>query len=151
MLLLKRSGLYAVEAGGDAASDETLEGLNKHLTFDDIYAFNAACVQAQIPCAHYAIFGGPQETEGTVKKALNNLDKLKNCIVFAFSGIRVFPGTLIQKRAVEEGVLKNDTSLLKPFYYFSPHINIASMDSMIERGFEEIGRASCRERVCQYV
>ncbi len=136
MLLLKRSGLYAVEAGGDAASDETLEGLNKHLTFDDIYAFNTLCVQAEIPCAHYVIFGGPQETEATIKKALKNLDKLKNCVVFAFSGIRVFPGTLIQKRAIEEGILKHDTSLLEPFYYFSPHIDVALMDSMIEDGFE---------------
>lgn len=136
MLLLKRSGLYAVEAGGDAASDETLEGLNKHLTFDDIYAFNAACMQAEIPCAHYVIFGGPRETEATVRKALNNLEKLKNCIVFAFSGIRMLPGTLIQKRAIEEGILQNDTSLLEPSYYFSPHIDVASMDNMIEQGFK---------------
>lgn len=136
MLLLKRSGLYAVEAGGDAASDETLRGLNKHLTFDDIYDFNSSCVQAEIPCAHYAIFGGPDETELTVKKGIANLDRLKNCIVFAFSGIRVFPGTLIEARAIAEGLLDKADSLLKPFYYFSPYINSDVMDEMLKRGFE---------------
>ncbi len=40
MSLLKRSGLYAIEAGSDAASDETLAGLNKQFTFDDVYEFN---------------------------------------------------------------------------------------------------------------
>lgn len=136
MQLLKRSGLYAVEAGGDAATNETLAGLNKHLTFDDIYEFNSCCANAEIPCAHYVIFGGPEETELTVKKGISNLDRLKNCIVFAFSGIRVFPGTSIERRAIEEGLLAKSESLLKPFYYFSPYISSDAMESMIERGFE---------------
>jgi lipid biosynthesis B12-binding/radical SAM protein len=101
LALLKQSGLYAIEAGTDAASDETLSGLNKHLTFDDVNEFNRACVDAKIPCAHYVIFGGPGETVATVKKGLSNMEMLKNCIVFAFSGIRIFPGTMIQARAIE--------------------------------------------------
>ena len=136
MSLLKRSGLYAIEAGSDAASDETLSGLNKQFTFDDVYEFNQSCVDAQIPCAHYVIFGGPGETEATVKKGLSNLEMLKNCIVFAFSGIRIFPGTMIQAQAIKEGVLKEGESLLKPAYYFSPEIDVEAMDDMIKTGFE---------------
>jgi lipid biosynthesis B12-binding/radical SAM protein len=136
MCLLKRSGLYAIEAGSDAASDETLSGLNKQFTFDDVYEFNQSCVDAQIPCAHYVIFGGPGETAETVKKGLSNVEKLKNCIVFAFSGIRIFPNTTIQAQAVKEGVLRNSDSLLKPTYYFSPEINVEAMDNMVKSGFE---------------
>jgi lipid biosynthesis B12-binding/radical SAM protein len=136
MSLLKRSGLYAIEAGSDAASDETLSGLNKQFTFDDVYEFNRSCVEAEIPCAHYVIFGGPGETEASVRKGLSNLEMLKNCIVFAFSGIRVFPGTLIQAQAIQEGVLKKDDSLLKPIYYFSPEIDVETMDAMVKTGFE---------------
>jgi lipid biosynthesis B12-binding/radical SAM protein len=133
--LLKQSGLYAIEAGTDASSNETLAGLNKRLTFDDVYEFNQACIDAKIPCAHYVIFGGPGETEATVKKGLNNLEMLKNCIVFAFSGIRILPGTMIQTQAIEEGVLKEGESLLKPAYYFSSEINVEAMDEMIKTGF----------------
>jgi lipid biosynthesis B12-binding/radical SAM protein len=134
--LLKQSGLYAIEAGTDASSDETLAGLNKRLTFDDVYEFNQACIEAKIPCAHYVIFGGPGETEATVKKGLSNLEMLKNCVVFAFSGIRIFPGTMIQAQAIEECVLKGSESLLKPAYYFSSEINVEAMEEMIKTGFE---------------
>ena len=68
MSLLKRSGLYAIEAGSDASSDETLAGLNKQFTFDDVYEFNEVCVDAQIPCAHYVIFGGPGETDSVYQR-----------------------------------------------------------------------------------
>jgi lipid biosynthesis B12-binding/radical SAM protein len=136
MSLLKQSGLYAIEAGSDASSDETLSGLNKQFTFDDIYEFNQSCVNAQIPCAHYIIFGGPGETEASVRKGLNNLEMLKDCIVFAFSGIRIFPNTIIQAQAIKEGVLGKGDSLLKPTYYFSPEIDAEAMDNMVKTGFE---------------
>ncbi|MBA4389728.1 MAG: lipid biosynthesis B12-binding/radical SAM protein [Syntrophus sp. (in: bacteria)] len=136
MSLLKQSGLYAIEAGSDAASDETLSGLNKQFTFDDVYEFNQACVDAQIPCAHYVIFGGPGESEASVRKGFVNLEMLKNCVVFAFSGIRIFPGTMIQAQAIEEGVLRKSDSLLKPTYYFSPEIDVETMDNMVKTGFK---------------
>jgi radical SAM superfamily enzyme YgiQ (UPF0313 family) len=136
MSLLKQSGLYAIEAGSDASSDETLAGLNKHFTFDDVYEFNQSCVDAQIPCAHYVIFGGPGETEASVRKGLSNLEMLKNCVVFVFSGIRIFPETIIQAQAIKEGVLRKGDSLLKPTYYFSPDVDVEAMDNMIKTGFE---------------
>ena len=136
MSLLKRSGALCHRGGSDASSDETLSGLNKHFTFDDVYEFNQSCVDAQIPCAHYVIFGGPGETEATVKKGLSNLEMLKNCVVFAFSGIRIFPNTMIQAQAIEEGVLRKGDSLLKPTYYFSPEIDAETMDNMIKTGFK---------------
>lgn len=135
MALLKRSGLYAVEAGTDAASDETLAGLDKYLTFDDIYEFNKSCVDLQIPCAHYVMFGGPGETEKTLKKGFRNLEMLKNCVVFAFSGIRIFPGATLQTRAKEDGILKEGESLLKPVYYFSPSIDPAQMNQALVDAF----------------
>ena len=134
-MLLKRSGLYAVEAGSDAASNETLAGLNKHLTFDDIYEFNKVCVDVQIPCAHYVMFGGPGETEKTLQEGFRNLKTLKNCVIFAFSGIRIFPGATLQTQAIKDGILKEGESLLKPVYYFSPAINPAQMNQFIANEF----------------
>jgi lipid biosynthesis B12-binding/radical SAM protein len=136
MALLKRSGLYAVEAGTDAASDETLAGINKQFTFDDVYAFNQSCVDAQIPCAHYVMFGGPGETEKTLKEGSRNLEILKDCVVFAFSGIRIFPGAALQTQAIEDGILKRGESLLKPVYYFSPAINPAQMNQVLADAFQ---------------
>ena len=89
--LLKRSGLFAIEAGTDAASDNTLRGLNKHFGFEDVVRFNEACLKEKIPCAHYLMFGGPGRDRLQRPGGLHNLDRLKDCVVLVFSGVRIFP------------------------------------------------------------
>jgi len=133
--LLKRSGLYAIETGCDAASDDTLSGLNKQFTFGDVYDFNEACVKARIPCAHYIMFGGPGETDASLKEGLRNIETLKHCMVFGFSGIRIFPQTVLQRQAMEDGVLDGKESLLKPAYYYSPAIDVQTMNEAVTEGF----------------
>jgi lipid biosynthesis B12-binding/radical SAM protein len=133
--LLKSSGLYAVEVGSDAACNVTLEALNKRFTFADVIEFNRICLQEEIPCAHFIMFGGPDETVTTLEEGLDNIEKLENCVVFAFSGIRILPGTGLHARAVCEGVLTDKDSLLKPIYYFSPEIDQAKMNERIESAF----------------
>jgi len=133
--LLKRSGLYAVEAGTDAASDATLAGLKKDFRFDEVIHFNEACLQEEIPCIHYIMFGGPGETKETLKEGLGNIDLLKNCVVLAFSGVRIFPGTLLHKKAIKDGIVHGKDSLLKPVFYFSPEIEPKAMNSILEETF----------------
>ena len=133
--LLKSSGLYAAEVGSDAASDATLEALNKRFTFADVIEFNRICQKEEIPCAHFIMFGGPGETAATLEKGLDNIEKLENCVVFAFSGIRILPGTGLHACAIREGILTKKKSLLKPVYYFSPKIDPARMNERIESAF----------------
>lgn len=135
MALLKRAGLMAVEFGTDAACDATLAGLNKGFTFADVAQANAACVAEEIPAAHFVIFGGPGETEKTVAEGLSNLERLEDCVVFAFSGIRILPGTGIYQRARSEGLLSEATPLLKPRFYHAPGLDIAAMHQAIETSF----------------
>ena len=133
--LLIRSGLYALELGTDASSNATLEGLNKKFDFADVIGINEMCVKNEIPCAHFVMFGGPGETEATVEEGLDNLNRLEKCVVFAFTGIRILPGTGMQSLAVRDGILSDNTSLLKPVYYFSPKIKPEAMNSMIAKKF----------------
>ncbi len=134
--LLKRSGLYAMEVGTDAASDITMNGINKGFCFDDVMNFNQACVEEGMPLAHFVIFGGPGETEATVNQGLDNMNKLERCVVFAFSGIRILPGTGLQAKAIEDGIISTDMSLLKPVYYFSNEIEPEEMNKTIESRFK---------------
>jgi lipid biosynthesis B12-binding/radical SAM protein len=134
--LLKRSGLYAVESGTDASSDATLEGLNKSFHFDEVVEFNDICLRQEIPCVHYVMFGGPGETDQTVREGLNNIRGLHNCVVLGFSGVRIFPGTLLERRAVAEGVIGARDSLLKPVFYFSPEVKVQGMNEAILEAFK---------------
>ncbi len=134
--LLKRSGLYAVELGTDAASDATLKGLNKGLTFADVLAVNEACVAEELPCAHFIMFGGPGETMETLEEGLANIARLEHSVVFGFSGIRILPGTDLHAQAVREGVLEAGAPLLMPRYYFSPALDPEAMNARILASFQ---------------
>lgn len=133
--LLKRSGLYALELGTDAASDTTLGELRKGFSFEDVLEVNRACVAEELPCAHYIMFGGPGETPETLEQGLDNIALLENCVVFAFSGIRILPRTALRDRAVSEGLLDAGNTLLRPSYYFSPGIDPDTMNARIEEAF----------------
>lgn len=135
LALLKRAGLYAVELGTDAASDTTLDAMHKGFRFEEVFEVNRACLEEELPCAHYIIFGGPGETPQTVEQGLVNIEELGKSVVFAFSGIRILSGTKLHAQAVREGVICADTPLLKPVYYYSPGIDPRQMNERIEASF----------------
>lgn len=134
--LMKRAGLYAVELGTDAASDATLAGLGKGFRFADAVEANEACVAERLPCAHFVMFGGPGETMETVAEGLDNLKGLRHTVVFAFSGIRILPGTPILALAVREGLLPEGIRLREAAYYLSPKVDVEAMNDMIGASFK---------------
>ncbi len=135
LALMKRAGLYALELGTDAASDQTLTGLDKKLTFADIFAVNQACLDEQLPAAHFVMFGGPDEDDASVEEGLKNMSQLGQSVVFAFSGIRIHPEAPLYQRAISDGIINLNTSLLKPIYYFSPKLDREKMEVEIEKSF----------------
>jgi radical SAM superfamily enzyme YgiQ (UPF0313 family) len=135
--LMMRAGLQAVELGTDAACDQTLHALGKGLTFREAVAVNDACVAENLPCAHFIMFGGPGETPGTLREGLANLEALDQCVVFAFSGIRIQPDTALRLQAIREGRITAETDLFEPVYYFSPHIDPVAMNAEIYRSFRK--------------
>ncbi|OGV74001.1 MAG: lipid biosynthesis B12-binding/radical SAM protein [Lentisphaerae bacterium RIFOXYB12_FULL_65_16] len=135
LALLKRSGLYAMEVGTDGATDATLATAHKGFSFADVLEFDRACAAEQVACAHFVIFGWPGETEASLRQGLVNLAQLKHGIVFAFSGIRVLPGTGIHAQAIHEGVVAAADSLLRPVYYSSPALDPELMNATIVKAF----------------
>jgi radical SAM superfamily enzyme YgiQ (UPF0313 family) len=133
--LMKRAGLSAMEIGTDAASDETLAAMHKDFTFAEVEAANELAAAAGVPCAHFIIFGGPGESRQTLARGLANVERLHNSVVFAFSGIRVLPGTAMHRRAIDEGVMSPDQPLLAPFFYFSPQIGEAEVDATLKEAW----------------
>jgi lipid biosynthesis B12-binding/radical SAM protein len=135
LALMKRAGLYALELGTDAASDQTLQGIRKGLTFAEVLEVNRACLDEQLPAAHFVMFGGPEEDPQSLREGLENLGQLGASVVFAFSGIRIHPDSPLQRRALADGLIEATTSLLKPVYYFSPRIDRQAMEAAIAASF----------------
>ncbi len=133
--LLKRAGLYAMEVGSDGACDRTLSGIGKTFDFSSILALNEACITAEIPCAHFFMFGGPKETRQTIEEGLANIELLRKTVVFVFSGIRILPQTGLAQIAVQQGIITPEDNLLQPAFYVAPGIDKEEMDSKIEDAF----------------
>lgn len=133
--LLKRAGLSSMEMGTDAATDETLSGIQKHFSFEDVLAVHNKIVEEEIPLAHFIMFGGPNENEATLQQGLKNIEKLEKSVVFAYIGIRIFPQTSIYNRAIKDGVITKGQSLLAPQFYYSPEVDRARMEEAIVESF----------------
>ncbi len=133
--LCRRAGLYAAELGTDATTDTTLEGMGKPFRWAEVEQTNRMLVQTQIACAHFVIFGGPQETPETVREGLDNIARLDYCVVFGFSGVRVYPRAPLQRRAVAEHLVQETDSLFEPVYYVSPLVDKAWMERQVSESW----------------
>ncbi len=129
--LCKRSGLYAAELGTDASTDATLAGLDKPFTWTDVEAANKVLIENEIACAHFIMFGGPDETPQTVAAGLANIEGLDQCVVFGFSGIRLYPNSPLAARAIDEGVIVKGDDLFMPVYYVSPEVDKDWLDETL--------------------
>lgn len=135
--LMKRSGIHSVEWGTDCSSDATLKGMGKDFRWDDVRAANDLFAENGIPGSHFIIFGGPGETDDTVKEGLANLAGLKDCVIIGGMGVRVFPNTGICRLAKEEGYFKEEKELFgREVYYFSKAVDPEKLHQTLVEAFK---------------
>jgi radical SAM superfamily enzyme YgiQ (UPF0313 family) len=121
-LAMKRAGCRGVEFGTDAGSSGMLLSLGKPFSLEDVRKASDACREADLPDAHYLIFGGPRETPETVAETFAFFDRTRPRAVLALPGVRIYPDTPLHRIAVDEGVVERDDDLLSPTFYVSPSI-----------------------------
>ncbi|MFC1888459.1 B12-binding domain-containing radical SAM protein, partial [Thermodesulfobacteriota bacterium] len=61
-------------------------------------------------------------------------------VSFIFMGIRILPGTALEKIALDEGLITHDQDLLEPVYYLSPKIDRDWLEETLTRAFKKIRR-----------
>lgn len=133
--LLRRSGLECVEWGTDGTTDATLAGLGKSFRWEEVEDGSRALREAGVRCAHFVIFGGPDETSGTIEQGIANIERLRGDVVVVCIGVRILPGTAIHRRAIDEGVIGRHEGLLAPRFYFSPSVDRERLDARLREAF----------------
>jgi radical SAM superfamily enzyme YgiQ (UPF0313 family) len=113
------AGCDAVEFGTDSGSPAMLERLGKSFGVAEVREASRVCRELGVDFAHYILFGGPGETRETVLESFALMDEVEPTAVIAMTGIRIFPGTPLYARAVEEGIVAPGTPLLEPVFYIS--------------------------------
>jgi radical SAM superfamily enzyme YgiQ (UPF0313 family) len=132
MQSMAEAGCDAVEFGTDSGSPLMLKSLGKSFTVEAVRSSSRLCREFGMDFAHYLLFGGPGETRETVLESFALMDEVSPTAVIAMTGIRVFPGTAIHRRALEEGIIAPGSSLLEPLFYISPSIRDSLCDIMAE-------------------
>ncbi len=120
--LMVEAGCDAMEFGTDSGSPAMLRNLGKSFGPDEIRSASALCREAGVDFAHYILLGGPGETAGTVMESFALMDEVEPTAVIGMTGIRIFPGTSLYRKAIADGIITADTPLLEPVFYISPQL-----------------------------
>ena len=127
------AGCDALEYGSDSGSAAMLRSLGKSFTVEQIRSASELCHQRGVDFAHYILFGGPGESVATIDETFANMDEVDPTAVIAMTGIRIFPGTPLHERAIADGIIGENTSLLEPAFYISPPLRHSLADLVTER------------------
>ncbi len=123
---MEKAGFAGVGITAESASDHVLAGLKKGFLAEHVIKAAEIMRKSKLPCLWIFMLGGPGETPETVSETLNFVQKyLKpNDAAFFNTGIRIYPGTELEKIAREEGLLSLATQdMLEPVFYLSPQID----------------------------
>lgn len=123
LTILQASGCQLVDFSGmDTASKIMLKNMRKPFTQGDIINSAKVCKEAGLKVVYSLLLGGPGETIDTIKESLEITEQINPDAIWVNLGIRIYPNTLIEKIAIEEGLIKQGQELVNPKYYISPHL-----------------------------
>lgn len=124
---MERAGFVGIGITVESASDIVLDKLKKGFTAKDVYHAAQVIKRHNLPCLWIFMLGGPGETEATVRETLHFAEQCirPKDVAFFNIGIRIYPGTELEHRAREEGVLAIPPSeMLEPVFYVSPALDL---------------------------
>ncbi len=117
---MKEAGCVGVEFGTDSGSPRMLENYKKSFTQGDIIRSSKICSKLMVNHCHYLLFGGPGEDEESIEESFHLMDQLDPTAVIAMLGIRIYPGTEMERISLSEKVIHQDSNLIYPHFYISP-------------------------------
>jgi len=133
---MAQAGCDAVEFGTDSGSAAMLKNLGKSFTVDAIRSSSRLCRELGIDFAHYLLFGGPGESRDTVLESCALMDEITPTAVIAMTGIRIFPRTSLYRKALVDGVISREDTLLEPVFYIAPGLRDFICDIVHELAVE---------------
>ena len=119
---MAEAGFSELAMTPETAAPEMLEALGKGFTVEELERAVAVVRRSRLPFTWYFLFGGPGETADTVRRTLEFIRSHipGDHLVVMVSGIRIIPGSPLERRAREEGMLAPGQDLLKPAFYRPP-------------------------------
>ena len=122
---MRAAGFRTLGITAESASDPVLARLEKGFDAAQVRAAAERVERAGIRTLWIFLVGGPDETPETLEETLAFAAwRLgRGDAVYLTAGLRIYPGTSLQRIAIEEGVIPPDDPLLVPRFYFSPMLD----------------------------
>ena len=117
--LMAKAGCDEVSLGFESGSPEILKNLNKKYTVEQVRNASDFLKMYGIKRMGFLLLGGPGETIETVRQSLAFADSLNLDMLKLTVGIRIYPGTALEKIALEEGMIVEGDDLLLPRFYLA--------------------------------
>ena len=124
---MEYAGFVGIGITAESASGIVLDSLRKGFTTEHVYGAAEVVGRHKLPCIWIFMLGGPGETEKTVRETLSFAKKCirPQDVAFFNVGIRIYPGTVLEHLAREQGILMlPKEEMLKPVFYISPQLDI---------------------------
>jgi radical SAM superfamily enzyme YgiQ (UPF0313 family) len=122
---MEQAGFTGIGLTVESAAAPVLRGLNKGFTTEAVYGAAEVISRHRLPCLWIFLLGGPGETPESVRETLTfaRYAIRPGDVAFFNTGIRVYPGTELERIARQQGVLRCDRrQMLEPVFYVSPEV-----------------------------
>lgn len=135
LIAMRQAGFRSVVCSPDSASDEMLIRYRRGFTSQHIEQTAVWAREAGISVLWAFLFGGPGETEQTVKETLAFIERVftPGDRILCTVGLRIYPDTELAVLAQQEGIVTADTDLSEPVFYFSPQIAHHRVIELLDR------------------
>jgi radical SAM superfamily enzyme YgiQ (UPF0313 family) len=117
--LMARAGCEQVSIGFESGSKQVLKNMNKKFTPREVRQISELLFQHGIKHMGFLLLGGPGETRESVEESLFFADSLKLDALKITVGVRIYPQTVLAKRAIRDGVISSHDGLLFPQFYLT--------------------------------
>ena len=133
---LRRARFESVMCTPESASEITLRSLGKGFGVEQIERAAYLLREADIPTYWFFLLGAPGETTDTLAETLAFCERhipSHHMVLFA-TGIRVYPGTPLERHCRETGWFGPEDDLLLPSWYLSPGLDLEAAYRMLVEG-----------------
>lgn len=117
--LMAEAGCVEVSLGFESGCPDILKRLNKKFDVNQVRSASELLRNRGIRRLGFLLLGGPGETRESVLESLAFAESLQLDMLKLTTGIRIYPGTALERIARKEGVIAEDDDLLFPRFYMA--------------------------------
>ncbi|MEE4259874.1 MAG: radical SAM protein [Bacteroidales bacterium] len=130
--LMKQAGFLQIDCTPDSASDTMLQNLKKEFSRKRLEEVVQILKDVDMPTMWFFILGGPGENDQTIDETFDFIHRFieERDLVHITEGLRIYPNTGLEERAIKEGIINEGESLLSPHFYVS---NLLGKERLAER------------------